>query len=70
MYNPCKSQKIRILDHLKNGGRITRRTAILAYNTANLAAVIHELRNARNKIQDEWILDPETHTKQKVYFMA
>jgi len=57
-----KTQSSDILQHLKDGRRLTQKEAINEYGAYRLAAVIHSLRNQGHNIQSKRVDVPTRYT--------
>jgi len=59
-----KTQSSDILQHLKDGRRLTQKEAINEYGAYRLAAVIHSLRNQGHNIQSKRVDVPTRYSNR------
>ena len=57
-----KTQSSDILQHLKDGRRLTQKEAINEYGAYRLAAIVHSLRNQGHNIQSKRVDVPTRYT--------
>ena len=57
-----KTQSSDILEHLKDGRRLTQKEAINEYGAYRLAAIVHSLRNQGHNIQSKRVDVPTRYT--------